>query len=317
MTSGTFFDSEPTLQFTAMPNLPTLKPSVLHGVQTQTTRKNQMSRAWLLLWMLPLIHFGLGSLLSLNVAMADSIVPTMADKEAHSNVRLIRMVMDADVRESSKKEVAPEQEQWMADTSQSADDYDEVDVAQYLPLLQSPDANDKIMTHEMKRLEAGQKKKNPFALSKAKQKTTPSIWANSSQEAKPTKTPWLNAHNPFALKKPLTRMQMTSGYGMRWGRMHEGIDLAASQGTPIRAAKSGTVVLAEETGNYGLLVKVNHGDGLETQYAHCSKALVEAGQRVEEGETIALVGSTGRSTGPHLHFEVISEGQNQNPEHYL
>jgi murein DD-endopeptidase MepM/ murein hydrolase activator NlpD len=112
-------------------------------------------------------------------------------------------------------------------------------------------------------------------------------------------------------------MQMTSGYGMRWGRMHEGIDLAASQGTPIRAAKSGTVVLAEETGNYGLLVKVNHGDGLETQYAHCSKALVEAGQRVEEGETIALVGSTGRSTGSHLHFEVISEGQNQNPEHYL
>ena len=162
MTSGNFFDSEPTLQFTAMPNLPTLQPSLLPNVHTQRTRKNQMNRAWLLLWMLPIIHFGLGSLLSLNVAMADSIVPTMADREAHSNVRLIRMVMDADVQESSSKNVGPEQEQWMADTNQSADDYDEVDVAQYLPLLQSPEANDKIITNEMKRLEARPKKRIPL-----------------------------------------------------------------------------------------------------------------------------------------------------------
>ncbi len=110
---------------------------------------------------------------------------------------------------------------------------------------------------------------------------------------------------------------MTSRYGMRLGHMHQGVDLAASQGTPIRVAETGTVVLAEEAGHYGLLVKVDHHNGLETQYAHCSKALVEVGQRVEAGETIALVGSTGNSTGPHLHFEVISEGQNQNPERYL
>jgi len=315
MTSGNFFDSEPSLAFTAMPNLPTLKPSVLHSVQTQTTGKNQMSRAWLLLWMLPLVHLGLGSLLSLNVAMADSIVPTMADREAHSNVRLIRMVMDADVRESSSKNVAPEQEQWMVDTSQSADDYDEVDVAQYLPLLQSPDANETVINKEKTLLEAAQKKKNPFTLSQAKE--TKRIWTKPHVSVKHNKTPWLNAHNPFAFKQPLARLQMTSRYGMRWGRMHKGIDLAASQGTPIRSAKAGTVVIAEDAGNYGLLVKVDHGNGLETQYAHCAKTYVEVGQRVEAGETIALVGSSGNSTGPHLHFEVISEGHNQNPEQYL
>jgi hypothetical protein len=198
MTSKNFFDAEPTLQFTAMPSLPTLKPSLLHPIQTQRTRKNKMNPAWLLLWMLPIIHFGLGSLLSLNVAMADSIVPTMADKEAHSNVRLIRMVMDADLRESSNKNTRPEQEQWMADTSQTTDDYDEVDVAQYQPLLHSLDANETVFNKEQALLEASPQKKNPFALNKATQKTTPSIWANASQEApsnkKPKKTPWLRAY---------------------------------------------------------------------------------------------------------------------------
>jgi hypothetical protein len=159
MTSAHYFDSETTLAFTTMPSLPTLKPSVLNAVHTQSTRKSQINRAWLLLWMLPLIHLALGSLLSLNIAMADSIVPTMADKEAHSNVRLIRMVMDADLRESSKKESPAEQEQWMADTSQSTEEYDEVDVAHYLPLLQSPETNESILQKEIKLLEVGQKKR--------------------------------------------------------------------------------------------------------------------------------------------------------------
>ena len=82
----------------------------------------------------------LGGLLSFNVAMADSIVPTMADKQAHSNVRLIRLVMDADARESSGRLPqidAPEQEQWMADTPSQSEEYDEVDLAKYVPLIQS------------------------------------------------------------------------------------------------------------------------------------------------------------------------------------
>jgi len=290
---------------------------VLNAVHTQSTRKSQINRAWLLLWMLPLIHLALGSLLSLNIAMADSIVPTMADKEAHSNVRLIRMVMDADLRESSKKESPAEQEQWMADTSQSTEEYDEVDVAHYLPLLQSPETNESILQKEIKLLEVGQKKKNPFALNANQKKSKSKLFQKAHQEHHTNQTPWLNAENPFALKKPLKHMQMTSRYGMRWGKMHKGIDLAATTGTPIRVAQAGTVVLAEEAGAYGLLVKVDHGNGLETQYAHCSKTLVQVGQYVEEGETIALVGSTGRSTGSHLHFEVISAGHNQNPERYL
>ena len=110
---------------------------------------------------------------------------------------------------------------------------------------------------------------------------------------------------------------MTSRFGWRWGRLHRGLDLATPYGTPIRAAKAGKVVHAQTQGAYGLLVRVEHGHGLSTQYAHCLKAVVAVGQIVQAGETLALVGSTGRSTGPHLHFEVISEGRAQNPERYL
>ena len=317
MMSGTFFDSEPTLQFSAMPDLPTLRPSLLPSLSIQSTPKKQMSRAWLLLWMLPLLHFSIGGLLSLNMAMADSIVPTMADKEAHSNVRLIRMVIEPESRSTSHQELAPEQEQWMANTSQSPEDYEEVDVAQYLPLLQSPQTNAGVFEKAMKAVKASQKK-NPFELSKTTKKP-PSLDSHQNvQPLKDAKSAWHpRVSNPFTLKKPLARMQMTSRYGMRWGRMHKGIDLAASQGTPIVAAQAGTVVLSKRQGAYGLLVKVDHHNGLITKYAHCSKSLVTVGQDVAEGEAIALVGRTGRTTGPHLHFEVISEGKTQNPTAYL
>jgi hypothetical protein len=136
MMSHHLFDSEPTLPFTAMPALPTLKPSVLQEKPGPNPAQKPPSRAWLLVLMLPV----LGGLLSLNVAMADSIVPTMADKQAHSNVRLIRLVMDADAKESSGRlpqNDSPEQEQWMADTPSSNQDYDEVDLAKYVPLIQN------------------------------------------------------------------------------------------------------------------------------------------------------------------------------------
>ncbi|MBD2006462.1 MULTISPECIES: M23 family metallopeptidase, partial [Cyanophyceae] len=96
-----------------------------------------------------------------------------------------------------------------------------------------------------------------------------------------------------------------SGYGRRWGRMHKGIDIAAPIGTPIFAAASGVVVYARwNSGGYGNLVDIQHPDGSLTRYGHNSKLLVVEGQRVEQGEAIALMGSTGRSTGPHLHFEI-------------
>jgi murein DD-endopeptidase MepM/ murein hydrolase activator NlpD len=110
---------------------------------------------------------------------------------------------------------------------------------------------------------------------------------------------------------------VTSGFGMRWGRMHEGIDIAAPIGTQIWAAAAGTVIHAGWLSGYGNLVVLDHGNGLATAYAHSSAILVVLGQQVSQGETIALVGSTGHSTGPHLHFEVRINGVAVDPLLYL
>lgn len=102
---------------------------------------------------------------------------------------------------------------------------------------------------------------------------------------------------------------MTSGYGWRWGRMHRGIDIANSVGTPIVAAADGTVISSGwNDGGYGYLVEVGHRDGSISRYAHNSRLLVSKGQEVAQGQVLAQMGSTGRSTGPHLHFEIIVPG---------
>ena len=98
---------------------------------------------------------------------------------------------------------------------------------------------------------------------------------------------------------------------------HEGLDFPANMGTPIRAAADGIVTLAEHTPDYGNIVKIAHGSGLETRYAHASKLLVHVGERVTKGEEVAEVGSTGRSTGPHLHFEIRLNGESLDPRKYL
>ncbi|MEG3834821.1 MULTISPECIES: peptidoglycan DD-metalloendopeptidase family protein [unclassified Microcoleus] len=103
---------------------------------------------------------------------------------------------------------------------------------------------------------------------------------------------------------------LTSGYGWRWGRMHRGIDIAGPIGTPIVAASDGVVTYAQwNDGGYGYLVEITHPDGTETIYAHNSRILVQKGQRVAQGEQISEMGSTGFSTGPHLHFEIHPAGQ--------
>ncbi|MEO1429492.1 MAG: peptidoglycan DD-metalloendopeptidase family protein [Cyanobacteria bacterium J06633_8] len=102
----------------------------------------------------------------------------------------------------------------------------------------------------------------------------------------------------------------TSGFGPRWGRMHKGIDIAAPTGTPIHAAADGVVVSAGwNRGGYGKLVDIRHPDGTLTRYAHNSKIVVRKGQRVQQGQRISLMGSTGFSTGPHLHFEIRKGGK--------
>ena len=114
-----------------------------------------------------------------------------------------------------------------------------------------------------------------------------------------------------------TSGELTSGFGPRWGRMHQGIDIAAPTGRPITAAKSGKVIVAGPSGGYGNLVVIDHGGGLSTAYAHQSRIAVGVGDPVTQGGVIGYVGSTGHSTGPHLHFEVRVNGAAQNPLPYL
>lgn len=117
------------------------------------------------------------------------------------------------------------------------------------------------------------------------------------------------------------RGRITSPFGPRtlFGTesLHRGTDIAAPQGTEIRAAAGGRVIFAGEKGTYGNLVQVDHGGGTVTCYAHCSEILVEEGARVEQGQALALVGATGRATGPHCHFEVRQDGTPVDPAGFL
>ncbi len=111
---------------------------------------------------------------------------------------------------------------------------------------------------------------------------------------------------------------LTSSYGRRWGKNHQGIDLGAKTGTPIYATDNGVVASAEYQKNgYGNIVKIDHQNGFVSYYAHCSTLNVNAGDVVAKGDLIATVGSTGRSTGPHLHFEIRKNDIPQNPYNYV
>ena len=119
--------------------------------------------------------------------------------------------------------------------------------------------------------------------------------------------------------KPISGI-ITSRYGVSSSlrkSTHTGLDIAAKTGTPIKVVADGTVTSASYSGSYGNLVKVDHGNGVETWYAHNSKMYVKAGQKVTAGDTIAAVGSTGNSTGPHLHLEIRINGVHVNPQNYL
>jgi len=110
----------------------------------------------------------------------------------------------------------------------------------------------------------------------------------------------------------------TSRFGPRRGGFHTGLDIAAPMGTPIFAAASGTVTRSGPSGTgFGIIVAIDHGNGVETLYAHNSRNVVEAGQTVAQGQKIAEVGSTGNSTGPHLHFEIRHNGRALNPNLFI
>lgn len=137
-------------------------------------------------------------------------------------------------------------------------------------------------------------------------------WLLASQEETPTTTA------PPLYTWP-AQGELTSRYGWRWGRMHKGIDIAAPIGTPVVASASGTVTYAQwNDGGYGNLVEITHPDGTTTLYGHNDRLLVSEGQEVEQNQQIAEMGTTGRSNGPHLHFEICPEGEGaDNPMKYL
>ena len=115
-----------------------------------------------------------------------------------------------------------------------------------------------------------------------------------------------------------TQGTITSGFGYRWGALHAGIDIANNVGTPIRAAKSGTVIVAGwNDGGYGNWVIIDHGGGFSTLYGHMSRVRTSEGAHVSQGDLIGDMGSTGNSTGPHLHFETRVNGTAQDPTRYL
>ena len=120
----------------------------------------------------------------------------------------------------------------------------------------------------------------------------------------------------ISLIKPVSGV-LTSRYGYRWGRTHTGIDIGVPTGTPVKASASGTVTFAGWKGSLGNLVVISHGNGVQTYYGHNSKILVKAGQSVSQGEAIAKAGSTGRSTGSHVHFEIRVNGSAYNPLGYV
>ena len=124
-------------------------------------------------------------------------------------------------------------------------------------------------------------------------------------------------------RMPVDAVRQTSNFGMRWHpvlggrRAHKGVDLSAPTGTPVYATADGVVGRADWFSSYGLYVAVEHGGALETRYGHLSRLNVAAGQPVHKGDVIGYVGSTGRSTGPHLHYEVRIAGEAVNPIPYL
>jgi murein DD-endopeptidase MepM/ murein hydrolase activator NlpD len=123
--------------------------------------------------------------------------------------------------------------------------------------------------------------------------------------------------------QPVAEMRLTSSFGVRSDpfrgsqAFHAGLDIPGPVGTPIYATADGIVSRSQRAGAYGLLVEINHGKGIQTRYAHLSKMLVDANTRVRRGQLIGLMGSTGRSTGPHLHYEVRIDGRAVNPAPYI
>jgi murein DD-endopeptidase MepM/ murein hydrolase activator NlpD len=165
-----------------------------------------------------------------------------------------------------------------------------------------------------------QRFKSLFSSWTAIERTSPTV-GNGAETA--YSAPFVQPTVSVPSRMPLEGSQLTSGYGMRTHpvlggrRKHTGIDLAAPTGTPVYATADGLVGRADWYSSYGLYISIDHGADMETRYAHLSRLAVAAGDSVKKGDLIGYVGSTGRSTGPHLHYEVRIDGLAVNPIPYM
>ena len=163
--------------------------------------------------------------------------------------------------------------------------------------------------------------KSLFASWTAIERTSPTVGTCEVVTAYSSPVPQRAVSVPSRM--PLEGASLTSGFGMRTHpvlggrRQHAGIDLAAPTGTPVYATADGVIGRADWYSSYGLYISINHGASMETRYAHLSRLAVAAGDNVKKGDLIGYVGSTGRSTGPHLHYEVRVEGLAVNPIPYM
>ena len=142
-------------------------------------------------------------------------------------------------------------------------------------------------------------------------------YASAKTVSKEALNALLNSSVELNFGYPVSEYVITSRYGWRRSGFHTGIDYAASYGTPIYASEDGIVTVAQWSGNYGYLVKIQHSGGFETRYAHCSRFAVSVGDEVKKGDVIAYVGSTGNSTGPHVHLEIRYNGSSMDPETFV
>ncbi len=139
----------------------------------------------------------------------------------------------------------------------------------------------------------------------------------------PIDIPKLKRMGLYPFVYPVMTPRISSNYGMRkhpllkFSRKHQGIDLAAEYDTPIRAVAAGTVVFADPYAGYGNLVAIQHKSGITTHYGHCQKIKVKPGQKIQAGTIIGTIGSTGMSSGPHLHFEIRINGIAQDPQQFI
>lgn len=166
---------------------------------------------------------------------------------------------------------------------------------------------------ELKQQEEKKKQEEAAKIAAAKKATNVSARGTATTRTAGASIPATGA----TFMRPVNGATITSKYGKRSSGFHTGTDFAIALGTPAYAAASGTVTFAGWKGSYGYLVIIDHGNGYQTYYAHCSALYVSAGQTVTQGQNISAVGSTGNSTGPHLHFEIRYNGNTLNPQNYV